>query len=288
MRNRRGVGSFVKSRWLYVLAALILVASSRASAADRGRSAGHRQAATAASTEAAPIVVIDPRNGVVVKIWSRSDGFSAKLAWARLRGSGWGPAHDLTFGLGIDRDPAVGITSGGAWLFWRNDRGEVFYAPLEIASGRLLGVPAPLVSGGGGVRTGLPGVPGVEGGVDVPVMGRNCPDDDPVCIANRNPPTPGNPTPYVPPTMGEGSLTSFRREGGVDSPVTQGSNGGGVIVSSDPSCERQIVTIPQGDSLLVLEVNGAGRVTSRRVTTLEPGVTAEQAGQQFLLLSCMP
>ena len=290
----------MKSRWVYVLAALILVASGRVSAADRGRSAGHRQATTAPSTEVVPIVVIDPRNGVVAKIWSRSDGFTAKLAWARLRRSGWGPAHDLTFGLGIDRDPAVGMTSGGAWLFWRNERGEIFYAPLEIASGRLLGVPTALdISFGrllgvaplsnGGIRpekTG--GGPGMEGGVDTPIINKNCTSDDPNCEPTLPAPSPGTPGPYVPPVMNESSLVSFAREGGLDGPVTQGSNGGGLIVSSDPKCERQIVTLPQGDSLLVMEMDSAGRVTSRQVVSLESGVSAEEAGQTFLLASCMP
>lgn len=281
MRNRRGVGGFGKSRWLYVLAALILVASGRASAADRGRSGAHRTVTTAPSQDVAPVVVTDPRSGAVVKIWSRGDGFTAKLAWARLRGNGWGPAHDLTFGLGIDRDPAVGLTSAGPWLFWRNERGEVYYAPLELASGRLLGVPAPLLSGGG-ILPGRPGRPGgtvgTEGGVDAPVVHRNCADDDPICIAQRAGGGTTNPGPYTPPVI---------PEGGVDTPVV--GAGGIVIVSSDPGCEKQIVSITQTqDSLLVLEVDGAGRVSSRQVVSLESGISAEEAGQFFLLQSCTP
>lgn len=287
MRNGRGVG-IVQSRWLVALAALLLVASDRASAADRGRSAAHRASHVTPSAEVLPIVVTDPGTGATVKIWSRSDGFTAKIAWARLNGSGWGHAHDLTFGLGTDRDPAVGITSSGSWLFWRNEIGQVLYAPLELSAGRLLGVPSPLpmsmggvtVGGVGGIRPGS--LPGIEGGVDSPVILFNCDpgSGDVRCVQPKNPPTGGGPG-TTPPIL----------EGGTDAPVTTGGVGGiGVtlVVSSQPTCDRQIVTFGATDSLTVLEVDGAGRLVSRKTASLEPGVTAEAAGQYFLLASCSP
>ena len=269
----------MKSRWLSVFAGLLLLAPGGAWAADRGRSAGHRPARAAQVPDVAPIVVTDPGTGAVVKIWSRSDGFTAKLAWARLTQGGWGPAHDLTFGLGIDRDPAVGLTSAGSWLFWRNERGQVFYAPVELASGRLLGLASPLPTVGG-VRPGSRF--GIEGGTDVPVIMGPCPDNpDLACPILKNPGTPTNPGgPISPPVM----------EGGTDVPIVPGGSGTGLVVTSGTTCDRQIVTIaePAGDSLVVIEVDGAGRVASRTMVTLEQGATQEQAGQFFLLQACEP
>jgi len=263
MRKRRGVG-IVQSRWLVVLAASLLVASGRASAADL-------------APEIVPIVVSDPGTGAVVKIWS--DGFTAKLTWARQDASGWSASHALTWGLGIDRAPAVGTTSAGSWLFWRSELGEVLYAPLELSAGRLLGAPAPLQPSGGI----LPGsLPRTEGGMDTPVVLGHCDDGDLVCIAQRNPPGPSNPPGQNPPPV---------MEGGLDSPTTLSptSPDPTLIVSSEPTCERQIVTIAQpGDSVLVLEVDGAGRVHGRKAVTLQDGVTAEDAGRFFLAKSCKP
>lgn len=280
MINGRGIGN-VKSRCLVVLAALLLVASGRASAADQGRSAAHRLEAAAPSADIAPLVVTDPRTGAVVMIWSRDDGFSAKLAWARLTGNRWGRAHDLTFGLGVDRSPAVGTTSAGSWLFWLNDRGEVFYAPLELSAGRLLGVPTPLATSPTGltIRTGSRF--GTEGGTDGPIIWTPCEDNsDPRCATPKPPPSPTNPSGQAPPVM----------EGGTDAPIVPGSSGTGTIlvVSSEPTCDRQIVLTGEADSLLVVEVDGGGRVQSRTMASLEPGVTAEEAGEFFLLSACTP
>lgn len=269
----------MKSPWLAVLAGLLLLAPGGTSAADRGRSAGHRPVRATQGPEIAPIVVTDPGTGAVVKIWSRNDGFTAKLAWARLIDGVWGPAHDLTFGLGIDRDPAVGLTASGSWLFWRNELGQVFYAPVELASGRLLGVPSGLPTVRG-VRSGSRF--GTEGGLDTPVILVPCPDNPSLsCPIIRNPGTPTNPGgPISPPIM----------EGGMDVPIAPGGTGTGLGVASGTHCDRQIVTIaqPAGDSLMVVEVDGAGRVAGRTMVTLEQGVTQQQAGQFFLLASCGP
>jgi hypothetical protein len=232
--------------------------------------------------------VTDPGTGATVKIWSRTDGFTSKIAWARQTGSGWGHPHDLTFGLGTDRDPAVGTTSSGSWLFWRNEIGQVFYAPLELSAGRLLGVPSllPMTMGGvtaggiGGIRPGS--IPGIEGGIDTPVILFNCDPGsvDLRCVQPKRP-SGGGGTGTTPPIV----------EGGNDAPTVLGGAGGiGVtlFVSSQPTCDRQIVTLGATDSLLVLEVDGAGRLVSRKTASLAPGVTAEAAGQYFLLASCSP
>jgi hypothetical protein len=275
MRKRMGLA---KSLWLLAFGTIGVLVSGAAQAADRARSTavGHR--ASSVASEPAPLLLRD-RTGATVKIWSRNDGFTTKIAWARNDGSGWGPAHDLTFGLGIDREPAVTVTSAGAWLFWRDDRGGVFYAPLDIGSGRLLGVPAPLVTGG------VPSHgPGLEGGTDVPVVMGNCDPTDAGCIpVRRNPPSlPGVPNPTAP----------YTQEGGTDVPVTGSANSTGptLISGSDPGCERQFVSVAQGSSLLVSELDGAGRVRSQHTVRVNRGVRTEDAGPAaasfFLIQTC--
>ena len=271
------------SRWLLAFGAICVLVSGAAQAADRARSTamGHRGASSAAS-EPAPLLLRD-ETGATVRIWSRSDGFTTKIAWARNDGSGWGPSHDLTFGLGIDREPAVTVTSAGAWLFWRDDRGGVFYAPLDVGSGRLLGVPAPLVAGG--VLSRGPGLEG--GGTDVPVTIGNCDPTDAGCIPlRRNPPSmPGLPNPTAP----------YTQEGGTDVPVmtksgSASSTGPRLIAGSDPGCERQFVSLAQGSSLLVSELDGAGRVRSQHTLRVNRGVRTEDAGPAaasfFLIQTC--
>jgi hypothetical protein len=205
----------------------------------------------------------------MIRIWSRNDGFTSKIAWARNDGAGWGPSHDLTFGMGVDRDPSVAVTSAGAWLFWRDDRGGVFYAPLEIGSGRLLGVPASLPT-----ALGLPGGgPRPEGGTDTPVVLGSCDPNDASCIQRQRPPgSPGLPNPTSPPVM---------QDGGADVPVTIAtatSSSATLLSAAEPTCERSVVTVTQGDTLLVAELDGAGRVRSQHMVRIGAGVTTEDAG----------
>jgi hypothetical protein len=269
------------SSWLVALGTLCVLASGAAQAADHARSApGSHRGASSAAHENAPLLVRDPASGAVIKIWSRSDAFSTKIAWARNDGAGFGAPHDLTFGPSIDREPAVSFTSAGAWLFWRDDRGEVFYAPIDLGSGRLFGAPAHLAMGGvsGGVRP--------EGGNDVPVTLGNCDSEGSGCILiwpTQPSTTPGIPLPSPP-----------RLEGGNDVPVTFGSptstGGSNLISTSDPTCERQLVTVVQGGSLLVAELDGTGRVRSHRTVRIGKGVKAEVAGPEaadfFMTQTC--
>jgi hypothetical protein len=268
MRNGR-MRNGVSSR-LVTLGILAVLVPGAASAADHARSAPHNRSSDAvAAPEAVPLLLTDVNSGASVRIWSRSDGFTARIAWARNDGSGWGPSHDLTFGLGVDRDPSVAITSSGAWLFWRDDRGGVFYAPLEIGLGRLLGAPASLPT-----IVGLPGgAPRPEGGSDTPVVLGNCDPNDVSCIQPRQPPSgPGLPNPTSPPVM---------QDGGTDTPVTISSatsTGLGLLSAADPMCERTIVTVAQGGSLLVSELDGAGRVRGQHTVRIGAGVKTEDAG----------
>jgi hypothetical protein len=261
------------SRWLVAIGILSILAPVAASAADRARSAPHvRSSQAVQAREEAPLLLTDPTTGASVRIWSRSDGFTTKIAWARNDGAGWGAPHDLTFGLGVDRDPSVAITSAGAWLFWRDDRGGVFYAPLEIGSGRLLGVPTSLstsagLSAGGGPRP--------EGSGDIPVTLGGCEATDPTCILQRQRQgsNPGQPNPTTPPTIGQ--------DGTSDIPVTIAtatSSTTGLISASAPNCERTIVSVAQGSTLLVSELDGAGRVRRQHTVRIGAGVRTEDAG----------
>jgi len=260
------------SRWLVALGILSILAPAAASAADRARSAPHvRSSQVARAQEEAPLLLTDPTTGASVRIWSRNDGFTTKIAWARNDGAGWGPSHDLTFGLGVDRAPSVAITSAGAWLFWRDDRGGIFYAPLEIGSGRLLGVPSPLST-----TIGLPGGgPRPEGSGDIPVTIGNCEPTDATCILarQRTGGNPGQPNPTTPPTIGQ--------DGASDIPVTiatASSSTTGLISASGPTCESTIVSIAQGGKLLVSELDGAGRVRRQHTLAIGAGVKTEDAG----------
>jgi hypothetical protein len=271
MRKRTGWKGF--SFWLAALGILAILTPEAAPAADRARSAPQARSASAVKTHdtarSVPLLLTDPTTGAMIRIWSRNDGFTTKIAWARNDGAGWGPSHDLTFGLGVDRDPSVAVTSAGAWLFWRDDRGGVFYAPLEIGSGRLLGVPASLPT-----VLGLPGgAPRPEGGTDTPVVLGNCDPIDLNCIQQRQPSTgPGLPNPTSPPIM---------QDGGSDLPVTIAtatSSSSTLISAADPTCERSFVTVAQGNTLLVAELDGAGRVRSQHMVRIGAGVKTEDAG----------
>ena len=255
------------SRWLVALGTLCVLASGAAQAADHARSApvGHRGGSIAAH-ENAPLLIRDA-SGALIKIWSRSDAFSTKIAWARNDGGGWSEPHDLTFGPSVDREPAISVTSAGAWLFWRDERGEVFYAPIDLGAGRLFGVPAPLFPGGvnGTVRP--------EGGNDVPVTIGNCDANTAGCVYIK--PTAPTTTPGLP------LPGSPRLEGGSDAPVTvttATSSGPNLTTAADPTCERSIVSLAQGGSLLVAEIDGAGRVRGHRTVQIGKGVKVEAAG----------
>jgi hypothetical protein len=152
-----------------------------------------------------PVLAPDPRTGAPVLIWSHWNGQAMKLAWSRFDSGTWSEARDVTFGPGNDRTPAVGLSSAGAYLFFWRDNARVMYAPIDLGTGRLFAAPrlltpavlkgrdwtpnggtdVPILIGTCGayhnapcVGTGLPpvlpsvghGVPGIEGGADVPII----------------------------------------------------------------------------------------------------------------------
>lgn len=251
--NRRGAAA--RAAGAALLGACLLLASPLPGARAGGRAAA-----------SPPLVVTDPSTGGSIALYTRSDGTSLKIAWARLEGGAWRDAHDVTFGAGDDLSPVVGTSLIGTTLFWRTDAGRVFYAPFDVASGRLFAVPRPLevrrAAAAPAPATGLsapttPSAPshgvGIEGGTDIPVILRNCSATvGPPCIG------PGGVTPL--PTGG-GLLAP---EGGSDVPVvlsTPSTAVGPLAVASSSACAHEPVAIVSRDgaSFVVVDFTGSPR-----------------------------
>jgi hypothetical protein len=242
-----------------------------------------------ASAPEAPILVSDPGSGATVVIFSRDEGGTTKLAWARREGSAWGAAHDLTFGPGLDFSPAVGIARTGTWLFWRGEKGRIFSAPVDLSRGHLLAVPRTLSGladglGGGTIRP--------EGGQDVPIIVQACDPTNPVlpCVSTGNS---GPGTRNIPPQISP--------EGGQDVPIigvigtsatgsTTTTESGSLSVVSDANCDSQFVTLTEGRSILVFEFRGSGEVASQARVRVGPGIdpaeAAAAAADYFLRATC--
>jgi hypothetical protein len=256
--------------------------------------------------DASPLLAIDPRSGGPVLVWSRHDGAGGlKLAWTRFESGTWGAMRHLTFGRGDDRSPAVGTSNAGTYLFWRGASGEVFQAPIDLATGRLFGAPRALPigsyspQGGSDVPVGItPGEPSTNGGTDVPI-GIILPPDDPprpnggsdapiiICTGNGCPPQGDSQAPVD----DDPSPT-----GGSDVPIigtnSFSTSSPGLFVVSEPSCGAQLVLVgsPSGRTLLAVQFTGSGRVSVLGRMTIPPGVTttdaATAAGARFLEAVC--
>jgi hypothetical protein len=303
MATRRGGRGGVTVRAVALLLGACLAAPVFASTPG-----DHPQRALAPEPESAsagaPILVSDPGTGATVIIWSRSDGGTAKLAWARRDESGWSQAHDLTFGPGLDLSPAVGVSRTGTWLFWRGEKGQIFSAPIDLSRGHLLAVPRTLARGSGGTPTGNTGVIGgglvgglgggsirPEGGQDVPIIVRACDPSNPVqpCVSGGDS---GPGTRDLPPqiTPEGGQDVPIIPVGGTAPPTSSGTNSGDLGVSSDPECDAQVVTLVEGRSILMIQFTGSGEIAGRMRLRAAPGVdpsgAAAAAGDYFLKTAC--
>ena len=298
MATRRGARGGVTARALALLCGACLAAPLFASDPAGG-----------------PILVSDPGTGTTAIIWSRDDGATTKLAWARRDESGWSEAHDLTFGPGFDLSPAVGISRTGTWLFWRGENGQLFVAPVDLSRGHLLAVPRLLARGTGGATTGTDGTAGggltgghsgrgirPAGGIDIPILVKPCdpanpslpcvPDDD---SGSGFAPGTGNLPPRIRPEGGDG-------DGGQDIPIIGGAGAGvststattatrlSVSVVSDPDCDSQFVALIEGRSILMIQFTGSGDVASRirlrAAAGVDPAAAAAAAGDYFLKAAC--
>ena len=128
-----------------------------------------------AAADSAPFLALDA-TGSAVLVWSRSDGFYRKIAYARFAGGNWTNFHYLTFGVGDDDHPRIGTDMTGSYLFYAARPDKYLYAPLELVSGRLFAAPRFLNLGSAHrdiESQRRPGNVALRGGVDAPVTGRH-------------------------------------------------------------------------------------------------------------------
>ena len=187
--------------------------------------------------DSSPFLVIDPQTGGPVVVWSRSDGVSRKIAYARFEEGDWRDVHSLTFGRRDHVLPRIGISRDGATLFWAQMDGLYMHAPVDLTAGNRHASPRAIPLGiappagrrprGGGAIGGRRNEVEPEGGADVPtVIGRcySAPE-------NCNPQTPGT--------------RSWKIIGGAPiAPITVGGQDALWAVAGKAGCSTQVLVIP--------------------------------------------
>lgn len=93
------------------------------------------------AADTSPQIARDPSTGFIVALWSRFDGMSPKIAYARYDGTGFTDVHFLTFGRGGETLPRVGTALSGSYLFWVENDLRYLYAPVDLAAGHLFAAP---------------------------------------------------------------------------------------------------------------------------------------------------
>jgi len=199
-----------------------------------------------AARDTQPTLAVDPSTGSVSLLWSRFDGVSFKIAYAKLDGSAWTDFHILTFGRFGEFEPRVGSSSTGSYLFWLGSEGGLFYAPVDLAAGRLLAAGTvirvrPATAGGRTLQTGT----GVSTSVNR-AGGHGSP-------ARRDPLDPGTAT------LGADSADS-------PAPPKKPHTASTWSVWGSPGCRNLILVIPDTSLPVVhviLFVNGTSREIGR-------------------------
>jgi len=97
--------------------------------------------------DASPFLAVEPASRTPVAVWSRFDGTSRKIAYARFEGGEWNDFHYLTFGRTDDTLPRLGISQTGAYLFWVSNTARYMYAPVDLSTGRLFAPPRAITIG---------------------------------------------------------------------------------------------------------------------------------------------
>jgi hypothetical protein len=196
-----------------------------------------------------PVLAADPRSGAPVLIWSHWDGQAMKLAWSRFDSGAWSDSREVTFGPGNDRSPAVGISSAGAYLFFRRDNTKIFYVPIDLGTGRLFAAPRLLSPS---ILKGRDWKP--NGGTDVPIIIGMCgPNHNAPCV-----------NPGGPPVLPGGAHQTPGIEGGTDVPIisiSAPSPEGSISVASTPDCQTMLIGFAHGDGSVqrIIGFDGAGR-----------------------------
>jgi hypothetical protein len=221
-----------------------------------------------------PSLTLDPRSGNPVLVWSRSDGISLKVAYARFERGGWSDLHFLTFGPGDNLLPRIESSRGGSFLYWTDADGNTFYAPVDAGSGRFFAppreLPAPTPPPADGRLAGAGGGVLADGGHDVPVIIGHCDGTktDP-CVDGQGSLAPSNPPPNPP-----------SADGSTDIPVIWGMvTPGSSATASTTGCDSQVVAVASSttNTISVVRIQPSGEAI--RVATLKvaPGITLSDA-----------
>ena len=194
------------------------------------------------SQDTSPVLVLERSEGRPVVVWSRFDGVSLKIAYARFEDDDWRDFHYLTFGTSQDTEPRIGMASTGDYLFWVRDSSRYMYAPLDLTGGQLLAAPREIrvrfrtdlqsSSPLGGTLLSS----GVQGATDIPTILGRCdrmlePCDGSSSIIRRSP----GPTVTI--------------DGGTDVPVILGATSTVWSVGSMRECATQVLVRPSRNFL---------------------------------------
>ena len=217
-----------------------------------------------------PRLIVDPSSGWPVLFWSRHDGISLKIAYARYDSGGWTNIHFVTFGYGNHLVPRVGAGREGAYLFWvAYESTQYMYAPVDLGLGHLLASPhalptflfpeGPVPDYGGGA----------DAVYDVPVVTGVSPEDSSGSQIGDD---------------GGGA------QGVLDVPVVTGTSASIWSASSDSACRSQILVLPS----VGLSTATVVRFTHGSVTTLSrvsvpspvPGGFGDSIGAGYLDATC--
>jgi len=225
-----------------------------------------------AARDSSPFLALDD-TGAPVLVWSRFDGVYNKIAYARYTGGDWTDFHYITFGPGDDELPLIATTASGSYLFYTGPSDKYFFAPLDLASGRLFAPPRQIELGiwhRPVPRLTTTGPPSARGGVDVPINNRGCKETK---------------------TCSSGGLSRLRvsgtptTQGGVDAPIL---NNRGAIwgAASGNACSHVVLIIPSGDARTAVVVdfhNGVARGLLRLAVPAQPdGSFADALASSYL------
>ncbi len=187
--------------------------------------------------DSSPFIVLDPQTGGPVVVWSRSDGVSRKIAYVRFEEGDWRDVHFLTFGRRDHILPRIGVSRGGATLFWAQMNGLYMHAPVDLTAGNLHASPRAIPLGFAPPAGGRPfrgsTIGGkryevdAEGGSDVPTVIGRCYSVPEACS--------GQP----PDTRG------WQRIGGAPiAPIVVGGQDALWAVAGEAGCSTQVLVIP--------------------------------------------
>ncbi len=172
-----------------------------------------------------PRLVVDPESGWPRLVWSRYDGTSLRIAYARYEQDGWTDIRYLTYGPVNSMLPRIALGREGVYLFWVSwESASYMYAPLDLDEGQLRSYPRTLPN------YAFPKPPVVDDGgdasaTDAPVVTGDCFDGG--CDSSGM-------------LMDPGGSTS----GAMDVPIVTGMEASIWTAGGSAACRSQILVIP--------------------------------------------